>query len=62
MFILLALWGGSQVGLADGFRSPTLRAETGLQLDIIGRICDGQRGRTLGPVAKGELLPPKAMT
>ena len=50
------------MGLADGFRSPTLRAETDLLLDIIGRSCERQRGRSLGPLAKGGLLPPEAMT
>ena len=50
------------MGLADGFRSPTLRAETLFSVDIIGRSCERQRGRTLGPLAKCDLLPPKAMS
>ena len=51
------------MGLADGFPSPTLRQNwSGLLLDIIGRSCERKRGRALGPLAKGELLPLKAMS
>ena len=58
--ILLALWWGFQVELADGFRSPTLRAEIGLLLDIIGRRCERQRGRTLVTSCKGWAAAPES--
>ena len=60
--ILLVLWWGFQVDLADSFCSPSLRPEIDLLVEFIGRSCERQRGRTLGPLAKGELLPPKAIS
>ena len=50
------------MGLVDSFLSPSLRAEAGLLLEFIGRSFERQLGRTLGPLAKGELLPPKEMS